>query len=205
MAFRRLPLAGLGQIRGGYVLPSRKIIRGASGGGPRYLALQASDIAPDGTIVWGALSRVTPRFDATRYRIREGDVLIPLRSARPSAVVARDVPPDVIAMGHWAIVSPEPTVADPDYLVWYVNHPATAARLNGLMRGTSLRFLSITALRDFEVELPPLDLQRRIARVHALAERVTDLERQLAAAREQLIHSLTHAALRRAVQRERNE
>jgi len=148
---------------------------------------------------------VEPIFDPSRYQVREGDVLIPLRSARPTAVVARHVPPDVIAVGHWAVISPEPTVADPDYLVWYINHPATAARLNWLMRGTSLRFLSIGALRDFEVELPSLDLQRRIVRVHTLARRVTDLERQLAAVREQLLHSLTYAALRRAAQHEGNE
>lgn len=205
MTYRRLPLAALGPIRSGYVLPhlgekKRRALPGAP-----WLALQARDVAPDGTIAWGALSRVEPIFDPSRYQVREGDVLIPLRSARPTAVVARHVPPDVIAVGHWAVISPEPTVADPDYLVWYINHPATAARLNWLMRGTSLRFLSIGALRDFEVELPSLDLQRRIVRVHTLARRVTDLERQLAAVREQLLHSLTYAALRRAAQHEGNE
>lgn len=204
-ASRRLPLAALGPIRRGYVPPSWGTEKRRQSHGAPRLALQAGDIAPDGTVAWAALPRVTPAFDASRYQIREGNVLIPLRSARPTAVVARDVPPDVIAMGHWVIVSPEPGVADPDYLAWYINHPTTAARLSGLMQGTNLRFLSISALRDFEVELPPLDLQRRIARVHALAERVAELERQLAAARKQLIHSVTYAALQRAVQCEADE
>lgn len=198
MAPRHLPLAGLGPVRGGYVAPGRS----AADAGGRFLALQAGDIAPDGTIAWAALSRVTPVFDASRYQVLEGDVLVPLRTVRPTAVVARGVPPEVVAVGHWAIVSAEPGFADPDYLAWYLNHPATAARLSSLMRGTNLRFLSLTALRDFEVELPPLEVQRRIARAHALNERVVELERQLAAARKQLVDSLTMAALRGAAEPE---
>lgn len=172
--------------------------------GGRFLALQAGDIAPDGTVEWASLPRVTPVFDASRYRVREGDVLVPLRSVRPTAMVARGVPPQVIAAGHWAIVSPEPGFADPDYLVWYLNHWRSVKRLEALMQGTKLRFLSLTALRDFEIELPPLELQRRIARVHALNERVTGLERQLAAARKELVDALTLAALRGAAKPETN-
>lgn len=199
-SLRHLPLAGLGSVRGGYVAPGRSDARPAG----RFLALQARDIAPDGTILWATLSRVTPVFDPARYRVEEGDVLVPLRTPRPTAVVVRDVPADVIAVGHWAIISPEPGSADPDYLAWYLNHPTTAARLGGLLRGTKLKFLSLKELRALEVELPPLEHQRRIARAHALNERVTELERQLARARKELVDTLTMAALRRVVERERN-
>jgi hypothetical protein len=44
------------------------------------------------------------------------------------------------------------------------------------MRGTKLQFLSLTDLRAFEIELPPR-VQRRIARVHALKERVSSWSR----------------------------
>lgn len=191
----RIPLGAVGPVRVGYVAPSRS--SGEEQG--RYLALQASDVGPDGTVVWAALSRVTPVFDPSRYLVSEGDVAIPLRTPRPFAAVLRDVPPDAIAVGHMAIVTPHPEIADPDYLAWYIKHPRTAARLQGLTRGSKLRFLSITDLRDFEIELPALDLQRRIAHLHYLHERVTELERQLADARVLMIESLTMAALSRAM------
>lgn len=189
----RLRLSELGPVRGGYVEPRR----GATEPGGDFLAFQASDIAPGGAIAWATLPRITPAFDGTRYLVRDGDILVPLRAVRPEAVVIQDPPPSVIAADHWAILSPDPDVVESDYLAWYLNHRAAAARLEALMQGTKLRFLSLKVLRDFEVEIPPLEVQRRIARAHALHERVTELEEQLAAARRELVDTLTLTALRR--------
>lgn len=182
-----------GWLRGGYVASKATADRP----GANYLrALQATDVAADGTIDWDALRFVTGDIESDRYGVIEGDLLLPLRSARTTAVVARRVPPGVIAVGHWAILSPNPELAEPDFLRWYLNHPATAARLAGLMRGTKLQFLSLTDLRGFEIELPPLDVQRRIARVNALHERVSGLERELARARKRYVDTVTISALR---------
>jgi hypothetical protein len=130
-----------------------------------------------------------------RYRIRDGDLLIPLRAARIVAFAPQDVPPDVIAVGHWGILTPDPMLVDAGYIAWYLNHPATAPRLQAVMSGTSLPFLSLGALRAFEIELAPLELQRRIAHTDALNARVVELEAQLADARQRLVDHLTLAAL----------
>ena len=191
----RAPLRTLGTLRSGYV-PSAAD-RGRPGQGT-LRALQARDVAPDGSIAWAALSHVDPVRDGDRYVIREGDLLLPLRSARLQAVVARDVPPDVIAAGHWALLTPDPDRADAGYLAWYLNHPATRARLTALMSGGSLIFLPLSAIRDFEIELPPLDLQHRIAHTAALHGHIAELESQLAHARQQLVDTLTMDTLRRA-------
>jgi hypothetical protein len=189
---RRIPLVALGAMRGGYVASKAT----ADHPEANYLrALQASDIAADGSVDWNALRFVAAVSEGGRYGVNDGDVLLPLRSARITAVVPRQVPAGVIAVGHWAIVSPDRELADPDFLAWYLNHPATAVRLAGLMRGTKLQFLSLTDLRGFEIELPPLDVQRRIARVHALNERIAGLEQELAEARKQYIDAVTMEAL----------
>lgn len=189
----RIPLDAVGAVRGGYVASKAT----ADHPGANYLrALQAADVTAHGAVDWNTLRFVAGVSDGDRYGINDGDVLLPLRSARTTAVVAREVPARVIAVGHWAIVSPDPALVDSEFLAWYLNHPATAARLAGLMRGTKLQFLSLTDLRNFEAELPPLEEQRRIARVHALNRRVDTLEQQLATLRKQYVDAATLAALR---------
>lgn len=189
---RRVRLHSVGTVRGGYVA-SRATADHARA---NYLrALQATDIGAGGEIDWYTLRFVAAVSDGERYGIQNGDVLLPLRSARTTAIVAAGVPPGIVAVGHWAIISPDPELAEPQFLAWYFNHPATAVRLAGLMRGTKLQFLSLTDLRAFEIELPSLDAQRRIAQVHALNERVASLEQELANARKQYIDAVTMEAL----------
>lgn len=157
--------------------------------------LLPSAVGLDGVIDWGALVETRPVRATERYRIHEGDLLLPLRSQRLQAVVARGVPPGVLAAGHWAILAPDPAHLDVDYLAWYLNHPRTRARLAATMVGTSLQFLTVATVRAFEVELPPLPRQRQIARAAVLTARVGELERRLAAARHRLTDAVAMAAV----------
>jgi hypothetical protein len=192
---QRMTLSDAAQIRGGYIAPTARTPLPEE---PRVRILQASDVTPGGSIDWEGLRSIGLAGTIDRYAVLEGDVLLPLRSVRFSAVVARRVPSGVIASGHWALLTPEPQTTDADFLAWYLNHPATSARLGRLAQGTKIQFLSISTLRDFEVELPPLATQRKIARLQTLHARVHGLERQLADARTQLIDALTMDALHRA-------
>lgn len=188
-------LRDLSEIRGGQVAtttPARPDTPGAC------RALQAGDLAPDGSVAWAALRWVLPSGSWERSRIEEGDVLVPLRSSRVPALVARGVPPRTICVGHWAIITPGPGLL-PDYLVWYLGHPATTRRLAELVVGTKLPFLPLAAVRQLEVEIPPLEVQQRIVAVHTLHRRLTELESQIGHAREQYLNTITRTALDRAV------
>jgi restriction endonuclease S subunit len=161
--------------------------------------LQASDVRRGGSIDWDRLPAKQFAVSMARYMVREGDVLLPLRSVRFSAVVARRVPANVIASGHWALLTPDAQTIDADFLAWYLNHSSTSARLGRLVQGSKIQFLSISTLRDFEIELPPLPTQLQITRVQALHLRVRELEQQLTDCRTQLIEALTMALLQRAM------
>jgi hypothetical protein len=165
------------------------------------LGLQPSALGPDGTIAWDGLVPVLPVRGAERYAVREGDLLLPLRSQRIQTAVARTVPEDVLALGQWALIAPDPGQADADYIAWYLNHPRTRGRLASTMQGSSIQFLTVAAVRDFEIELPDMHTQRRIGRLAALTSRVGSLERQLSDARAALadavaMTALEHSALR---------
>jgi hypothetical protein len=196
---RSLPLAELATIRGG--LPSADILPAgrdqATETGVRR-ALQSRDLAPDGSVAWSSLPLSRAGRNSERFLIYEGDVLLPLRSARPRALVARGVTEDVTAVGQWALITPSVTVLDPDYLAWFLNHPVTAARLGRVMKGGTLPFLPLAEIRAFEVAVPMLAVQRRIVRVDAIHARVSLLERELADARTRLVDAATMNALNHA-------
>lgn len=192
----RARLDELATIRGGYVGPDATTDRP---GPSRVRALKAGDIAPDGGIAWPTLRYAQPIRDGGRYLVTEGDVLLPLRSVRLRAVVARDVPAGIIAAGHWALLSPNPSTIESEFLAWYLNHSRTRVRLSLLAQGTNLQFLSLNAVRDFEVDVPSLDVQRSIARVNGLNARLTELEHQLTNARSLLVDALSMDALHGAI------
>jgi len=184
-------LRDLGQIRGGHVATSDPADRSTPGA---WRALQAGDLQPDGSVEWSRLRWVTIRSGSTPSEIREEDVLVPLRSTRVAALVARGVPDRTIGVGHWAVITTGPDLI-PDYLAWYLGHPTTARALAGMVVGTKLSFLPLSAVRDLEVEVPPLAVQERIVRVQNLHATISRLETQLATRRSQYLDALTRAAL----------
>jgi hypothetical protein len=190
-----LPLREVAQVRGGYVTP---VAPSSLATGAEISLLQGSDVDFDGTVKWKDLRRTRLEADLTRYAIREGDILLSLRSARLFASVAKRLPGIVIASGQWALITLDPSRVNADFVAWYLNHPDTASRLGRLAQGTKLQFLSLATLREFPVPVPPLELQKRIASVNTLHTRLVALERELAEARARLVNALTIDALHRA-------
>jgi hypothetical protein len=184
-------LEELGTLRGGY--PPRGPV--SSIGGPGYVqALQGRDVR-DGEVQWGGVGWIETGPATGKYAVTDGDVVLPLRGESARALVLQQPPPDAVVVGHWMLISPARDRIGPEYLAWYLNHPATSARLSGLMRGTKLLFFSLADLRGLEIDVPPLEVQRQIVRASALNDRVSELERQIALSRQQLVDAVTFQAL----------
>lgn len=170
------PLEALASVRSGYA-PRRYLVDPFGA----YRGLQVRDLARDMGVDWTRLEAPRVTGDATRYELRDGDLVVSLRGA-PRAWRIHSPPERVIVVGQLAIVTPRADSIDPDYLSWYLNHPATTAELRALARGTSLSFVSMAELRALRVPLPPLATQRAIGRTAVLAGRQELLQAQLAAA-----------------------
>lgn len=175
------PLEHLALIRNGYV--PRQLSHDPLGG---YRGLQMRDLAGESGPDWSRL--ISPRVgsDASRYELRDGDVVVNLRGAMRAWRISAP-PPRVIVVGQLTIVTPHDGVLDPDYLCWRLNHADTHSALRSFAKGTSLSFIPMADLRRLEIELPPLPIQRSIGRAAALARSEQQLQQQLSDARRRLV------------------
>jgi len=132
--------------------------------------------------------RVTLQRDLQRYRVSAGDVLVLSRGARNSAFFIQKVPSPTVAPLLFFILHPGSQI-DGAYLTWYLNLESTKARLQQMRSGTRTPLLHSRELGKLEVPLPPLDVQRQIARLANLMFRQRQLQDELRIERDRM-HAL---------------
>jgi Type I restriction modification DNA specificity domain len=183
-------LGELGHIRIGYSYRSAKDLE--SGDHPNYQALQLNALTNEGLLDWSKLSPIYFKGNPEQYVLRSGDVLFPLRGSRTIAVVVEDPPPNVLAVGAWAILTPEDRQVNGTYLVWYWNHPdISKQREHKLSKGSKIQFISMQDCKDFTIALPSLANQQKIAKIAKLRRQECELVSKIELLKDKLIDAAT--------------
>jgi restriction endonuclease S subunit len=131
-----------------------------------------------------------------QYRLQEGDVLFRTRNTpNTAAIVGKDVG-NAIAAAPIIMIRVKPQKVDPGYLVWFLNHPVGQSRLQRSSRGSNMPMINKADLAEFEVDLPPMQMQQQIAKVAELQRQERKIAEQLAVKRQQYLE----ASLMRCVQ-----
>lgn len=191
---KRYLLGDLGHIWSGYSYRSAKDLEPKDD--PNYQAVQLNALTEDGQIDWSKLEPI--RFDGNPdlYLLHPGDVMFPLRGSRASAVVVRDPPDDALAVGHWAVLTPDPKKVDGAYIAWYWNHPDVSKRREYEMsKGSNIQFISMRDCRSFMVELPSLACQQQISRVADLRRQERELVQRIELLKDKLVSAATMQAV----------
>lgn len=161
----------------------------------------------DGQSGWRVLTqeldRVTPKGDASRYRIQPGDLLFVSRGTTNIAVplvepFVKPMPFDwdtLIPAYVFYIVRPARQRVLPEYLAWFINQPPAQAFLARHSRGTLVKLLPKGVFEELEVPVPPLEKQRCIVELEHLRAREEFLLKQLADARRRLVQQTCLAAV----------
>ena len=124
-----------------------------------------------------------------RYLVQGGEVVFKSRGKSredPStaAVVSTALGEPAVVTLPLLILRPHRHLVCADYLAWAINQPDAQHRLKRESQGTDLYMVPKTVLERLHIPLPDLDTQRRIATIHALAQREGHLLRQLAQRRQ---------------------
>src|SRR5215475_12197192 len=157
-------------IRSGYLFRER-IKPDASG---RYQVVQVGDVMPDAGFLDSSLLRVSLP-DVKRSQILEkGDVLFISRGPRKQALAITWPIENAIATSQFFVLRPDERVL-PEFLAWYINQRPAQRYINEHSTGTSASLINLEAMKSLPVEVPPVETQARITKIHRLSIREKEL------------------------------
>jgi len=122
--------------------------------------------------------RVVPHGRIDNYLLRPGDILFMSRGATNYAVLLEAFPQPAIAPSTFYLLRPREGV-DPAYLVWCLGQQPVLNCLAEIRTGAGMPMIPRPEFAATPIPLPPLDIQRTIARLAASQAREKTLRRQL--------------------------
>jgi len=164
------------------------------------------------SLVPSGLFRVTPKRDADKYVVRNGDVLFLSKGRRNSATLVDGLDQGtrpshrdrtrgtgetpVIAAGYFFILRPRVEVMRPQYVAWAINAPPAQAYLQSVAAGSAMPFVTKQAFADLEIDVPSMERQGTIVELHLLSRREQSLYGRLAKLKAGLVDEICVAASR---------
>lgn len=129
--------------------------------------LTGSSLNLNGEIVEQQLSNVTIKEgkDIQRFQLEEGDVVLLSKgnSIRAGYVTAKVANLNVIASTNFILLRPNQDKLVGEVLVAYFNSPAGQNLLDSISRGAAIKNISLSSIKNLEIELPTLEKQQEIA------------------------------------------
>lgn len=98
--------------------------------------------------------------------LRAGDILLSKSGTIGKAGIVRDGAIGGIAASGFFVLRVEEGTIDPHYLLAYLQGTEANAWMEDRSRGSAAKHLSVSAIKDLPVALPPLQIQQRIAEQH---------------------------------------
>lgn len=185
-----VPLREITRILTGYTFRTR--IEDTPAG--QFRVIQGKDIRADRTLDAENLTRIhlsdRSWSDPDKW-VKPGDVLLMTRGDHNYAVfIDAALPPTVTQNSFCTLRVIEETTLLPDYLATILNQPTLQARLKALRSGSSIPNITLGALKNLEIPLPPLPIQREIVTLSQLIHREKSLADQIHAARLRQLDTL---------------
>ncbi len=92
----------------------------------------------------------------------------------------------------------------PEYLAWYINQAPAQEYLHSSARhGTHMPLVPMSAFKGLEIEIPPLDKQKRIVELSDLVEKEKHLTNSIQEKRARLINAVCLKAAKRKKEKAR--
>ncbi len=131
-----------------------------------------------------------------KHLLRTGDVLFAAKGSKNFAAVFEDHnEPSVASTSFFVIRLTERNVL-PEYLVWFLNHPATQKLLKGQAIGTSIASISKAVLEDLEISIPSIETQKAILQITNLRNTEKKLKQKIDSLNEKKIQQQIFNAIK---------
>lgn len=191
-------LGHLAALRAGY--PFRSSIEPDPDG--TVALIQGRDVDADRLRIAPAqngLTQISPSGirNLAEHLLQPGDVILMARGPRNYAVPIGETSGPAIVPSSFHVLRPDTNVVFPPFLAWWLNQEASQQFMRANNSGTTISMISLEMLRALPVQLPPLDVQRRVADLNTLIEQESNLMSELSTARRELLrgwanHQVSH-------------
>lgn len=158
--------------------------------GGTYRVVQLGDVDWEAErVVWEDLPHMGGINPGPHHLLHAGDILFAAKGRTNRAVFVPDEGP-AVAASTFFVVRPKQADVLASYVGWYLNTGPAQVHFERCSRGTNIRSISKACLGSLDLPLPPLDVQRRIAKVNRLARDERELALALHTSRAQLIEAV---------------
>ena len=151
--------------------------------------IQMKDLVDD-QVDLGGLLRVDMGLPKIHHLVRVGDLVFRSRGVTSTCAILLGDPGETIVAAPLFRIRVNDDLVLPKYLNWYINQPQTQAYLSSHAKGTAQKMISKDVLENMEIAIPPIERQREIVELAALAEIEQNLMQKLADKRKQYLSAL---------------
>jgi len=140
---------------------------------------------------------VTPKRDAEKYEVSNGDIVFLSKGRRNYATVIEGLTGrETIVAGYFFILRLTNPDIRPDFLAWAINQPPAQRYLQSVTRGTGIPFIRKDSFAELTINVPDWNTQRRIVELHKLSLQEVALMHELRNKRLELVRGICIKATR---------
>jgi len=160
-----------------------------------YAIIQTKDINNKHDLDTSDLYPFIPEREPERYQVDKGDVLFLSRGRNNLAYPIRWSLSNTLAASTFFILRVTSDNVLPEYLAWAINQPPAQAELKMHSHATTtIPLIPKSAFETLIIDLPPLDVQRKIVELNDLLKKERELIDKLLQKREHLIQAVSLGA-----------
>lgn len=146
-----------------------------------------------------ALPSIDFTGDQVRFRVLPGDLIFRARGVSNQALLVDELQQPVIVAAPLIRIRVHNTQqVDPAYLQWVLNSGPMQRAIDGIAKGTIVRMVTVSSLRDLHIPLPALAVQQQIAAFARLQKEEQQLSAALIAKRQTLAEQVLWAKTQEA-------
>lgn len=132
--------------------------------------------------------------DQAKFRVLPGDLIFRARGVSNLALLVDELrQPVIVAAPLIRIRVHDAQQVDPAYLQWALNSGPVQRAIDGIAKGTIVRMVTVSSLRDLPIPLPTMAVQQQIAAFARLQKEEEQLSAALIAKRQTLAEQVLWA------------
>ena len=159
--------------------------------GGTMAVIQMKDLLHDNTVGCNNLTKVNMKSVKEHHLVRNGDLVFRSRGhVTTSAILLDNLDKAVVAAPLLRIRITNPNKILPEYLNWYISQRDAQCFLKSRQEGTHGGMISRKQLEEMRVDIPSIQIQKKIVEVASLSTREQTILNMMAEKREKYISKL---------------